>query len=293
MRVQYTNMPADDSGKPIHVLSKLTQFKFNPSRRTIGMEVECSSYLGGHLVNKAVADIGGAVVSDGSVLDGFEINTPPMNGDVFVYAAQNISEALIAAQAKSNAKSSVHVHIGCTDMSYYDIRHLVMLYGRLESGLYSIIDPRRFSADYSKPCGGRELLTLLDNPLTARTDLIEMVYNKAPDRTIRDQAHRKTPSTAGRYWGLNLHSWFHRGTVEFRAHHGTVQWEKMVGWSMLLCAIADGAIKYSESTIREWPQGLEGLKRIAPTPWVRDWIVRRWDKFAAKRNNKFEPITDF
>lgn len=280
----------DGDTVPVPVLSALGQFKFNPSKRTIGLEIECSDYKGGKIVEAAVKDLGGALVSDGSVSGGFEINMPPMNGDKFVHGTGFICDALREAKATANEAAGLHVHVGCRDMEYADMRRMVMLYGQLESGIYSIIDSRRFVGTYCRPNGGRSLLDVLKDPRTAKRDLIVMTYGKEPSRDIQSLWRNKG---SNRYWGFNLHSWFFRGTVEFRMHHGTTQWEKMVGFSMLLAAIADRSLGMSDQQIYDMPQGKAGLLEIAPTQWCKDWVKERWTKFAAKRNDKEEPIADF
>lgn len=287
-------MAMEDGGqKPKIWHSRPGQFQFNPVKRTIGLEVEIERFRNGVGVGQFVKSIGGAIVSDGSVASGFEINTPPMNGDAYVHMTQGLSLALIKARAKTGTAASMHTHIGCLDLSYDDIRRAVILYGRLESGLYSIIDPRRFTGQYSRPNGGRMLANCLQDPGNAKEAIIRMVFKKPAGKSFRRDCEGKHPSGGQRYWGMNLYSWFHRGTIEFRMHHGTIQWEKMAGWGMLLASMVDCSTRYSEKSIQEWPQGLKGLLKASPTPWVQEWVKTRWDKFAAKRNNKLGPIADF
>lgn len=46
-----------------------------------------------------------------------------------------------------------------------------------------------------------------------------------------------------RYYGLNLHSLFYRGTIEIRYHHGTLNCEKILNWINLHAKMIDWAIK--------------------------------------------------
>lgn len=292
--VEWLDMPILEDCTPRKVLSRRGQFQFNPSKRTIGLEIECSNYKYGSDISKAVKQVGGALVSDGSVSQGFEINTAPMNGDVFVHAVQLLANAMESAETVSDVKASIHVHIGCNDMSEWDLMKVIMLYGRLESGLYSVIDPRRLIGRYSVPNGGRDLVRLLEDSTDPRKDIFEMAYGQTPSReTANYGKNNRAPNGSSRYLGMNLHSWYHRGTIEFRAHHGTRQWSKMVGWAMLLCSIVDTANASSIKTVVNWPQGLEGLKKVSPTPWVKQWVVDRWTKFSKMRQVKTDPIADF
>jgi len=90
-----------------------------------------------------------------------------------------------------------------------------------------------------------------------------------------------------RYCGLNLHSVFYRGTIEFRQHAGTVDEEKILRWAGILLFVVDYAINhYSDQTITslyEMPMGGQKLNRffrIFKIPLeLRKYMILRIKKF--------------
>jgi hypothetical protein len=56
---------------------------------------------------------------------------------------------------------------------------------------------------------------------------------------IKQKLKKNTSSQAIRYRGLNLHSWFYQGTLEFRHHEGSTDWEEIVNWAMFCGFIVD------------------------------------------------------
>ncbi len=87
-----------------------------------------------------------------------------------------------------------------------------------------------------------------------------------------------------RYNAMNLHSWYYRGTVEYRLHHGTVNAKKVINWGLLWAGILDYSMRTPESTIIEMAKDIsvkpvDALLKAAPTTDVRDWVLDRIETF--------------
>jgi hypothetical protein len=279
---------------------KLGETVLNPMDRFIGTEIEVSGLQ--KMTGKDVASVrrviqnwGGGVVHDGSVHDGFEINTGPAAGDHFIKMMKELSEALRATKARANSTCGYHVHIDTSDFSWWDMRKLVALYTRIESGLFRIIAPSREQSDYCEPCADvymKALDTGLMVPPMTKKDkkaavsapkkaLLDTIYETEGGRSVVDYARSKygNNDNRSRYWALNIHSWMYRGTVEFRHHHGTTDGRKLINWALLCCAIVETAHKEKESTLMTWPLGVAGLVQLAPTLEVKDWVKERFNTF--------------
>ena len=75
---------------------------------------------------------------------------------------------------------------------------------------------------------------------------------------------------------MNLHSWFYRGTVEFRLAAGTTNATKIVNWAILCASLLDWAEKHTDEELAALPSdSLEALLAVAPTPDVREWVKAR------------------
>jgi hypothetical protein len=217
-----------------------------------------------------------------------------MNGDAMVKALQELSTTLRMHGAVARNGSGLHTHVDCRDLSWNEIRKVCVLYGKTEVALYSIIDPRRCTGNSSqggfcKMVGGQAFADMMDNPTTAKEDIARFVYGGI-ENMRKVKRNSKTPPGGDRYLGINLHSWFMRGTIEFRLHHGTTKWEKMLNWGMLMAGMVQTASDKGDTVIANWPTGKEGMLAYAPTDDVRNWIHKRWEFFAEKRKNKAQPI---
>lgn len=276
---------------PIPILSGPGEFRRNPIKRLIGYEIECGQHYDGAAITALAREYGADLHGDGG---DFEFNPPPMNGDKLIEHITKISQKLRQYGAVATTSSGLHTHIDCRDLSWEEMRKVCVLYGKTEDGLYSIIDPRRFGANsrdhghFCRPIGGPNLVSMMSNPITAKKDIIGFVFGNVENmKASRGQG--KSPAGGERYLGLNLYSWWIRGTIEFRMHHGTTRAEKMINWGMLLAGMVESAVNRPSKEIDNWPTGKAGMLAYAPTQEVKDWVNKRWDYFAAKRKDKNKP----
>jgi hypothetical protein len=106
-------------------------------------------------------------------------------------------------------RSSVHVHVDCTDLTSAELTRLLLLYMIYEIPLFKAFAEERYGNHFCFPL--RDCIDLLDAPRTLRQGWDS--FNK----TINHP-------NIGRYCALNLKSLFKFGSVEFRHHGG--EWEK-------------------------------------------------------------------
>jgi hypothetical protein len=243
--------------------------KRNKSHRYISLEVEVAECArGDRKLMPCVRKWGMAVVRDGSVDDGFEINTAPASGDKFVEQITELGDALKNQEADVNLHCGLHCHVDSRDFSFYELKKMVMFWRWVEPALYMLVHPSRSSSTYCKPCGVAYVQTMEEGkvPKDVRKKFFEAVYDgQSPSRDLnRKSLARQSKYNNARYNALNLHSWMYRGTLENRMHHGTVDTEKMLNWGMLNAYMLDYASGNTESTIR----GLHTLTRSTtqPTP---------------------------
>lgn len=307
---------------PVSFVPRRKQLKLNPLRRLIGLEIELDKYTYGGEIDGSVKALNGANTHDGTAASGLEINSAPAGGDLFVENTTKLCDAIRTAGGvcgKKLGRSGLHVHVDAYDLDHNDIRRLILLYSKLEPALFSIIDPRRIAHSGSRPgdrfCDpiGQGPLATMTDPTEAKSDVIEFVVPKSHLRGAGNRPYKKdAEGLANRYRAMNIWSWWLRGTIEFRMHHGTTKWQKIIPWSMLLANLVESASKFTESQVWAHPSGLKGLLAMAPDTslnfdggtwsthdgqtWdstkdgVRQWIYNRWQYFAAKRKNRNQPI---
>lgn len=255
--------------------SNKLEFKTNPIKRFISCEIEIDEAEDGNYIEKVARKWGASIVEDGSLSNsGFEINTSPANGDIFLGQIEEFCDAFTACGAVVNVKCGLHVHIDARDFSYWDIRKLIILYAKIEEGLFSLVPLSRRSSDTCKKCGQDYLKAILNgNPKKIKDAILESLYkNKTATKTCRKEKYMNC-----RYNALNLHSWLYRGTIEFRLGGGTTNYDKITNWSLLLASIVDYVAKHSDKEILQLNgEELDILKQIVNNKSICEWIDSRF-----------------
>ena len=279
-------------------------FTRNKSRRFVSLEMEIASidYSSEDAVVRAAAKWDDAIVEDGSLPEsGFEINTNPTNGDLFLLHTEQLCRGLNSASAKVTQDCGMHCHVDARDLSYFDLFKLLRIYTRVEDGLYNLCAPSRRSGrgsshtHYSKPCAQH---LHYSNYRTFKTDCIARMYgshaamveqswdgHKQPSLGYNDVLKRKAlyPTTEksyrNRYFALNIHSFFYRRTVEFRHHQGTAQALKATSWGLVCAALLDSAARMTMREINALPNNpFEALLAVTPAT-LHEWMHERRANF--------------
>lgn len=164
-----------------------TEHKINPFTRFIALEIEVASGNNNSDVAVACERWDDAIVSDGSLPDaGFEINTNPSSGDVFIRHIDDICAALDGASVTSAC--GLHCHIGANDYRWFDLFKLCALYSRIEDGLYMLVPASRRGNRYCQPCA--EKFTF-DSPVTFKGELLNRLYERSFQPKGADKPHSK------------------------------------------------------------------------------------------------------
>lgn len=234
------------------------QFTRNPSKRFISLEIEVSSGDAGSM-HPLCRKWNNSIVSDASLPDsGWEMNVNPSNGDVFLDHIAEIGDALKAADAGVDTSCGMHCHVDARDYQWKDLFKLCKLYGKIEQGLFSLVAKSRRGNHYSQFAA--ETYSF-DSFRTFKADLLRTLYGWRNGRDYSYHPRVKKLNTLfrnsgvvkkyvgeasqkycdSRYFALNLHSFFYRGTIEFRHHQGTTRTDKMQNWGLICAAIIDAA----------------------------------------------------
>lgn len=285
--------------RPKYFNSKLTfhaptrkQKKSNKTTRFISAEIEVAGIKNNKkLIEKAVEEWKGSIVYDGTLPpEGFEINTAPAGGDLYVKQITEICDSLAKAGAKVNGQCGLHVHLDARDFNYCDLHRLIRIYTAIEPALFAMVPGYRSNSIYSIPCADK-----LENVVNSYRDknktlshiqlkagIVSAVYgkNNTSARTIK----RGTGYGTGRYYALNLHSWFFRGTIECRLFDGTLDKNEIIDWGVLWANILDFALHSSDddiSTAMNKTKPLESLVNIIKdNDRLKLFINNRFTKYA-------------
>lgn len=191
----------------------------------------------------------------------------PMRHDAFIRGMLSLSKEVYRAGCVVNETCALHVHVEGKDLSQWDLRRLLSTYERLEPQIYShLIAPHRLGTEaihycqmmttpHKGPCsrcerydaqypGQRILPEKLSRTLSrmwqARSTgdlklcLLRMLYGIEDPSNIPTEVNARKGGRYEfcRYFGLNLHSWNYRLTVEWRMKEATLDPTEMVCWPL-------------------------------------------------------------
>lgn len=152
------------------------------------------------------------IVSDGSVMgeNSNEVVSPILQGEQGFDSLEGLCNALTASGAKVNKTCGLHVHIDARGMSE-NARVMVR-------EIYSAIEP------------------IIDGfmPLSRRGD-----NNRYCRRVYATSCIYREVIALGRYYKLNICSYESHGSIEFRHHSGTVEYEKISMWVKFCMSLMD------------------------------------------------------
>jgi hypothetical protein len=276
----------------------------NTLGRPLGLELELAEW--GNLVTHRFTNFHYQRAFDRSVVPSqHEMVLDPLAGDRFLKAMIELGEALTRNTCTVNNTCGFHVHVGAKDLTYWDLRRLCQMYINLETEIYTLLLPawrsqpnpngRYYCKRWDRICQ-REVQAMRRATTTGdiKAAMIRMVYGmeglgrKGQPRTGEYEAYTRLRggkyggqddtqrSHVIRYSGLNLHSWFHRGTVEWRMFPGTVATEDLICWGLWCGWMVQLATTLTDSQVDKMPQLLEFTRTQMPgfvTRWVEDRIT--------------------
>ena len=87
------------------------------------------------------------------------------------------------------------------------------------------------------------------------------------------------PRSAVRYKGLNLHSYYHRGTLEFRHHQGTVDPMDLFMWPLVCGWFVEIVSRASDREAARWRSLPEVFKPIPRLRKLVEWVEEKTSRY--------------
>lgn len=175
------------------------------------------------------------IVSDSSC--GYELVSPILRGDDGLRQIKMVCDAVNEVGVKVNRKCGLHVHHGASDLSVQHFRNLYCLYIRYEDTIDSMM-----------PVSRREN----NNHYCKSMKVAHMISGSTVDKTVEAIRKARTISDLDalygtRYVKLNVQSYVRHGTIEFRQHSGTTDFDKIENWVKFTSAMI---VKAKTSNVR-------------------------------------------
>ena len=154
----------------------------------------------------------------------------PSSGDRLYYKIKALSKYLDPHSFFVNRSCGLHVHVDARDCEWRELKNILLLGKSVQDVLYKMLPPSRSSSRWCKriPMSRSDILNIESN-----SDFIDAWYNSWG---VNPSMEKYNDS---RYCGMNMHSRIINGSVEFRYHSGTTNFEKILNWVKICTAIVD------------------------------------------------------
>ncbi|MFR1708882.1 MAG: amidoligase family protein [Clostridium sp.] len=175
-----------------------------------------------------------------------ELVTPILKYDEDIETLQEIIRQLrhAGAVSESRFKCGIHIHIGAKDHTPNTLKNLVNLMASKEDLIYKSleIDPARVR--YCQKVNENLIETINKKKPKTLEQLADIWYS---DYGVENRERHYHTS---RYHGLNLHSTFTKGTIEFRLFNGTMHAGKIRSYIVFCLAISHQALSQKSASAR-------------------------------------------
>lgn len=175
-----------------------------------------------------------------------ELVTPILKYDEDIETLQELIRRLRKAGAvsKSNLKCGIHIHIGAKKHTPNTLKNLVNLMASKEELIYKSleIDPARVR--YCQKVNENLIATINKKKPKTIKELANIWYS---DYGVESRGRHYHTS---RYHGLNLHSTFTKGTIEFRLFNGTLHAGKIRSYIVFCLAVSHQALKQKSASAK-------------------------------------------
>ncbi len=172
-------------------------------------------------------------------VDGFELVTPIC--DYYdIPIVQHVLDSLARAGARDDDLCGVHVHIDGELFDAAAIGRLAKLCYQQEDLIVASLgdraEERAYTGVYCMPMKREFIERIVESRPQTRAELQELWYRDLP------HSRAKNRYDDSRYCGVNIHSLFHRGTVEFRWFPTTTSSSRLKAYIQLCLALGAKAL---------------------------------------------------
>ena len=188
-----------------------------------------------------------------------EIVTPPLDYDD-IEVLQTIVRKLRQRGAKVNSSCGIHIHIDGANHTPSSLKRLVNFMTERQDLIYEALEIHGRENRWCKKLN-TDLLTEMKKKKNLTKNKVENIwYSEANDNYRAGINHEHYNST--RYHGVNLHSYFSKGTVEFRLFNSTLHAGKIKAYIQFCLAISSWSITSKEKVIFHSMSGYSAKQKV-------------------------------
>jgi hypothetical protein len=189
---------------------------------------------------------------DASVSNGGEMVSPPLVFEDPDQRAQ-VNRAVAALKAgggRTDSRAGIHVHIDASDLSAEQLAMVGRTFYKFQDVLWRLASSgwrtmRPGSTTFCRPLTDTQAQAFAK--VKSEGQLIRAYYG----RDMRDPRQQLGHGDSSRYYGLNLHSWFYRGTIEFRIFNSSVNADRIQAYIALCHALVEDARRGNKRSVNK------------------------------------------
>lgn len=191
-----------------------------------------------------------AIRNDGTSepLDEYRVEfvTPPLNySDIELL--QNIIRKLRENGAKAHSSCGIHIHVDGANHTAVSLRRLVNFMTARQDLIYEALPIGDRESNWCHKLNKTLLDAMKKDKNLTKEKAEEIWYSRANDGYCGGIDHQHYNAT--RYHGVNLHSFFTKGTVEFRLFNSTLHAGKIKAYIQFCLAVSAWAITSQEKIV--------------------------------------------
>lgn len=217
-----------------------------------------------------------------------EFVTPPLNySDIELL--QNIIRKLRENGAKAHSSCGIHIHVDGANHTAVSLRRLVNFMTARQDLIYEALQIGARESNWCHKLNKTLLDAMKKDKNLTKEKAEEIWYSRANDGYCGGIDHQHYNST--RYHGVNLHSFFTKGTVEFRLFNSTLHAGKIKAYIQFCLAVSAWAITSQEKIVF---RSMEGYSPEQKVTIMRNILTNRLglygDEFKTCRLHLMTPL---
>lgn len=188
-----------------------------------------------------------------------EMVTPPLNYED-IETLQTIIRKLREAGAKANSSCGIHIHVDGANHTPKSLKKLINFMVARQDLIYEALNIGARGDQWCRKLNPQLLVEMRKDKNLSKSSAENIWYSRANDNYCGGIDHQHYNTT--RYHGVNLHSYFSKGTVEFRLFNSTLHAGKIKAYIQFCLAVSSWAITSEDNTVFRSMTGYNAEKKV-------------------------------
>lgn len=188
-----------------------------------------------------------------------EFVTPPL-GYEDIELLQSIIRKLKENGAKADSSCGIHIHVDGANHNPQSLRRLINFITSRQDLIYEALEIGNRANHWCHKLNSALLTEMKKDKNLSKEKVEQIWYSRANDGYYGGVNHQHYNET--RYHGVNLHSYFSKGTVEFRLFNATLHAGKIKAYIQFCLAVSAWAITSQEKIVFRSMAGYTATQKV-------------------------------